>query len=33
MHGGGSLSLAHSDEDIEKIIKAARKVGREMVRP
>jgi glutamate-1-semialdehyde 2,1-aminomutase len=33
MHGGGCLSLAHSDEDIEKIIKAARKVGREMVRP
>ena len=30
MHGGGCLSLAHSDEDIEKIIKAARKVGREM---
>ena len=33
MHGGGCLSIAHSDEDIEKIIKAARKVGREMVRP
>jgi glutamate-1-semialdehyde 2,1-aminomutase len=31
MHGGGCLSLAHSDEDIEKFIKAARKVGREMV--
>ncbi len=30
MHGGGALSIAHSDEDIEKIIKAARKVGREM---
>jgi glutamate-1-semialdehyde 2,1-aminomutase len=30
MHGGGCLSLAHSDEDIEKIIKAARKVAREM---
>jgi glutamate-1-semialdehyde 2,1-aminomutase len=30
MHGGGCLSLAHSDEDIEKIIKTARKVGREM---
>ena len=32
MHGGGCLSLAHSDEDIEKIIKAARKVAREMKR-
>jgi glutamate-1-semialdehyde 2,1-aminomutase len=31
MHGGGCLSLAHSDEDIEKIVKAARKVGGEMV--
>jgi glutamate-1-semialdehyde 2,1-aminomutase len=31
MHGGGCLSMAHSDEDIEKIIKAARTVGREMV--
>ena len=30
MHGGGCLSIAHSDEDIEKIIKAARKVAREM---
>jgi glutamate-1-semialdehyde 2,1-aminomutase len=30
MHGGGSLSIAHSDEDIEKIIKAARKVAMEM---
>lgn len=30
MHGGGSLSMAHSDEDIEKIIKAAREVAREM---
>jgi glutamate-1-semialdehyde 2,1-aminomutase len=30
MHGGGCLSLAHSDEDIEKIIKVARKVAREM---
>ena len=33
MHGGGCLSLAHSDEDIEKITKAARKVGREMAKP
>jgi glutamate-1-semialdehyde 2,1-aminomutase len=30
MHGGGGLSIAHSDEDIEKIIKAARQVAREM---
>jgi glutamate-1-semialdehyde 2,1-aminomutase len=30
MHGGGSLSIAHSDEDIEKIVKATRKVGKEM---
>jgi glutamate-1-semialdehyde 2,1-aminomutase len=32
MHGGGCLSIAHSDEDIEKIVKAARSVAREMVR-
>ncbi len=32
MHGGGSLSIAHSDEDIERIIQAAREVAREMVR-
>jgi glutamate-1-semialdehyde 2,1-aminomutase len=30
MHGGGCLSIAHSDEDIEKITKAARRVAREM---
>jgi len=30
MHGGGCLSIAHSDEDIEKIIKVARKVAKEM---
>jgi glutamate-1-semialdehyde 2,1-aminomutase len=30
MHGGGSLSMAHSDKDIERIIKAAREVAREM---
>jgi glutamate-1-semialdehyde aminotransferase len=30
MHGGGSLSIAHSDEDIEKIIAAARQVAKEM---
>lgn len=32
MHGGGGLSITHSDGDIEKIIEAAREVGREMVR-
>jgi len=31
MHGGGGLSVAHSDKDIEKIIEAAREVAREMV--
>jgi len=31
MHGGGSLSLAHSDEDIEKVIGAAGEAAREMV--
>jgi glutamate-1-semialdehyde 2,1-aminomutase len=30
MHGGGGLSIAHSDKDIEKIIGAAREVAREM---
>jgi glutamate-1-semialdehyde 2,1-aminomutase len=30
MHGGGGLSIAHSDEDIEKIIGAAGEVAREM---
>ncbi len=30
MHGGGSLSTTHSDEDIDKIIHAAGKVAREM---
>jgi len=30
MHGGGALSMAHSDEDVEKIINASRKVAREM---
>ena len=33
MHGGGCLTVAHSDEDIEKIIKACRKVAREMIQP
>ncbi len=32
MHGGGCVSIAHSDEDIEKFIKAARKVARDMKR-
>ena len=31
MHGGGGLSVAHSDGDIDKIINAAREVGKEMV--
>jgi glutamate-1-semialdehyde 2,1-aminomutase len=30
MHGGGGLSIAHSDEDIEKVIGAAREVAKEM---
>ncbi len=30
MHGGGCLSVAHSDVDIEKVIKAARKIAQEM---
>jgi len=30
MHGGGSLSIAHSDRDIEKIIEATREVAGEM---
>jgi glutamate-1-semialdehyde 2,1-aminomutase len=30
MHGGGSLSMAHSDGDIERIIEATREVAREM---
>jgi glutamate-1-semialdehyde 2,1-aminomutase len=30
MHGGGALSMAHSDEDIEKIIEATREVAQEM---
>jgi glutamate-1-semialdehyde 2,1-aminomutase len=31
MHGGGSLSVAHTDEDIERIIQATRDVAKEMV--
>ena len=30
MHGGGALSITHSDEDIRKIIEAAGEVGKEM---
>lgn len=30
MHGGGALSIAHSDEDMGKIIEATREVAREM---
>ncbi len=30
MHGGGALSMAHSDEDIGKIIEAAQEVAKEM---
>lgn len=30
MHGGGALSVAHSDEDIKRIIEAAKEVAREM---
>jgi glutamate-1-semialdehyde 2,1-aminomutase len=30
MHGGGSISITHSDDDIEKIIEAARQVAKEM---
>ncbi|MGB9629053.1 MAG: aspartate aminotransferase family protein, partial [Thermodesulfobacteriota bacterium] len=30
MHGGGSLSTAHSDEDIERIIEATKEVAKEM---
>lgn len=31
MHGGGGLSLAHSEEDIERIIRATKEVVKEMV--
>lgn len=30
MHGGGSLSTAHSDEDIDRIIEATKEVSKEM---
>jgi glutamate-1-semialdehyde 2,1-aminomutase len=30
MHGGGGLSLAHSDADIERIVEATREVAKEM---
>jgi glutamate-1-semialdehyde 2,1-aminomutase len=32
MHGGGSLSIAHSDRDIERIIEAADEVAKEMIK-
>ena len=32
MHGGGGVSTAHSDDDIEKIIKATREVAKEMAK-
>ncbi len=31
MHGGGALSITHTDADIQKIIEAAGEVGKEMV--
>lgn len=30
MHGGGSLSMAHTEEDLQKIIRATREVAKEM---
>jgi glutamate-1-semialdehyde 2,1-aminomutase len=30
MHGGGALSIAHSDQDISKIIEATKEVAKEM---
>jgi glutamate-1-semialdehyde aminotransferase len=30
MHGGGGLSISHSDEDIKRIIEATREVAKEM---
>ncbi len=32
MHGGGSLSMAHTDEDLKKMIRATREVAKEMAR-
>ena len=32
MHGGGSLSITHSDDDIEKIIRATGEVAKEMAK-
>jgi len=32
MHGGGGLSITHSDDDIEKIIRATREVAKEMAK-
>ncbi len=31
MHGGGGVTIAHSDKDIKKIIESAREVAREMM--
>ena len=30
MHGGGALSITHSDKDIKKIVEATRQVAKEM---
>jgi glutamate-1-semialdehyde aminotransferase len=30
MHGGGSVSLAHSEDDIERVIAATERVAQEM---
>jgi glutamate-1-semialdehyde aminotransferase len=32
MHGGGALSITHSDDDIEKVIRATREVAKEMAK-
>ena len=32
IHGGGALSITHSDEDIDRIIEAAGEAAREMAR-
>ena len=32
IHGGGALSITHSDEDIDRVIEAAGEVAREMTR-
>jgi glutamate-1-semialdehyde 2,1-aminomutase len=30
MHGGGALSMAHTEEDIDRMIEATREVAKEM---